>query len=102
MELKKHRYNRHIGARHENPPSPNLQLRRRLLYKYVQLAWIGQEGNKSRLQFLGGVILSVKKSKTGYLISFYRRGARRVGTKGYLSLRNSSLAFLETPSSVWL
>lgn len=102
MGLKEHRQNRHLLGARETPCVPNLQLKRRLLYKYVRMAWIVKEGDKSRLQFLRGIILSTRKPKTEYLTVFYQRGARRVGAKGYLSLKNTNLAFIETPSGILL
>ncbi len=105
MELRKHRQNRHTSVKHYGTYTPHLMLKRMLLYRYVQLAWIVQERKKSRLQLSRGLILSIKKSNTGYLTSVYLRGmasSRNVATVGYFSLRHPSFAFLETPNSVFL
>ncbi len=105
MNYRKARYRDRTTNAVDHKPFENRCLKQKLLQKTAQLAFVVRENNKNRLQLLRSSIMLCKQSKTGYRARFYREGEssfRRVTILRSVSLRSSSIAFLETPDSVFI
>ena len=113
MTLRAHRKAYNIYKSKTKPPLKRPSLRssrfkhfdQQLLYQDIELAFVIQENNKNRIQFLRGLILKLKKSNTDFLMKLYRMGprsSRQVSTIHTLSLLNNGIAYAETLENILL